>query len=169
MVDGPGGGVCQVSSTLYNAVIRAGLEIVERHTHGFSVSYLPLGMDATVYAPSKDFRFRNTLDHPITIRGSAADGVLTFRIVTNEDALGGITYKFTQPKDEENRTVGEKHWTIIETDELAPGEEEILVSPHPAASQKVYRKTYKNGKLIKTEFFDKITYRELVGVKRVGI
>lgn len=168
MVDGSGGGVCQVSSTLYNAVIRAGLDVVERSTHGFSVGYLPLGMDATLYAPSTDFKFRNSLDYPITIQGIAKDGKLTFKLLSDQDAMGGMSYKFTQPKDADNRTVGEISWTIIKTDELAPGEEEILVVPHPAASQKVYRETYKNDKLIKSEFFDQVSYRELVGVKRVG-
>ena len=168
MVDGPGGGVCQVSSTLYNAVIRAGLDVVERSTHGFSVGYLPLGMDATLYAPSIDFKFRNSLDYPITIQGIAKGGKLTFKLLSDPNAMGGISYKFTQPKDAANRKVGKTSWTIIKTDELAPGKEEILVVPHPAASQKVYRKTYKNDKLIKSEFFDKVSYQELVGVKRVG-
>lgn len=168
MVDGQGGGVCQVSSTLYNAVIRAGLDVVERSTHGFSVGYLPLGMDATLYAPSIDFKFRNSLDYPITIQGIAKGGKLTFKLLSDPNAMGGMSYKFTQPKDADNRKVGEISWTIIKTDELAPGKEEILVVPHPAASQKVYRKTYKNDKLIKSEFFDKVSYRELVGVKRVG-
>ncbi|MFB0959537.1 MAG: VanW family protein [Clostridiaceae bacterium] len=164
LVEGSGGGVCQVSSTLYNAVVRAGLELVERHTHSFSVLYLPYGMDATIYAPSLDFKFRNTLDYPITIKGTAVDGRVTFSIISDEDAMGGISYKFTQT----NIVEGEKHWKIKYTDDLDKGEEEILVYPHPKASVTVWRKTYKDGKLIKTILWDKVSYRELVGVKRVG-
>lgn len=164
LVDGVGGGVCQVSSTLYNAVIRAGLQIIDRSTHRFSVFYLPYGMDATIYAPSTDFKFKNTLDHPITIRGTAVKGKLTFSLISDETAMKGYSYKFYQT----DITEGEKHWTIQYTEDLDPGEEEILVYPHPRASVRVYRKTYKDGKLIRTQFWDSVSYRELVGVKRVG-
>lgn len=74
IVDGVGGGVCQVSSTLYNAVrktnqkVDGGLKIIERNNHSLPVSYVPSGMDATVAWPHKDFRFRNTLSHPIYLR-----------------------------------------------------------------------------------------------------
>lgn len=164
LIDGVGGGVCQVSSTLYNAVIRAGLKVTDRSTHRFSVFYLPYGMDATIFAPSTDFQFRNTLDYPITIKATAVKGRLTFSFISHPDAMKGYSYKFYQTDIVE----GEKHWNIEYTDELAPGEEEILVYPHPKASAKVWRKTYLNDKLIKTEFWDQRSYRELVGVKRVG-
>lgn len=79
VVDGLAGGVCQVSSTLYNAIRRAnakfdnGVEIVERNHHSLPVPYVPRGLDATVAWPLKDFRFRNTLPHPIYLR-AAIDG-----------------------------------------------------------------------------------------------
>lgn len=62
-----GGGVCQVSSTLFNAVLMADLEIVERYHHSWPMSYVPIGRDATISTGIKDFRFRNTTDAPITI------------------------------------------------------------------------------------------------------
>lgn len=74
IVDGVGGGVCQVSSTLYNAVrktnqkVDGGLKIIERNNHSLPVTYVPSGLDATVAWPHKDFRFRNTLSHPIYLR-----------------------------------------------------------------------------------------------------
>ena len=64
----PGGGVCQTSSTLYYAVLRTQLEIVERRCHQFAVGYVPDGMDATVYDGSLDFKFRNNTDYPIKIQ-----------------------------------------------------------------------------------------------------
>ncbi len=64
-----GGGICQVSSTLYAAVQQAGLEIVERHSHSLSVSYIPKGMDATVDWGNKDFKFANNRSEPIYIGG----------------------------------------------------------------------------------------------------
>jgi len=65
--EGVGGGTCQVSSTIYYAVLQSTLEIVERHDHKFATSYLPDGMDATVYFGSLDFRFKNNTDYPIKI------------------------------------------------------------------------------------------------------
>lgn len=65
--DGVGGGICQVSSTIYYAVLHTPLEIVERHDHQFVVSYLNPGMDATVYYGSLDFRFKNSTDYPLKV------------------------------------------------------------------------------------------------------
>lgn len=65
--DGVGGGICQVSSTIYYAVLHSTLEIVERHDHQFAVSYLSPGMDATVYYGSLDFRFKNSTNYPMKV------------------------------------------------------------------------------------------------------
>lgn len=70
---GIGGGVCQVSTTLYNAALEADLEIVERHRHSREVSYVPEGKDATVVYNSKDLKFKNTKDYPIEIRVSVSE------------------------------------------------------------------------------------------------
>lgn len=70
---GVGGGVCQVSTTLYNAAIKAELEIIERHRHSREVSYVPEGKDAAVVYNSKDLRFKNTKDYPIEIRISVSE------------------------------------------------------------------------------------------------
>lgn len=67
-VPGFGGGICQLSSTLYNVVLNTGLKIVERHTHSMEVNYVPPGRDATVAYDYKDFKFINSADYPILIR-----------------------------------------------------------------------------------------------------
>lgn len=67
-----GGGMCQVSSTLYNAVLEARLPVLERHKHSRPVSYVPPGRDATVY-DDKDFRFRNNRANPVMIRSKVVD------------------------------------------------------------------------------------------------
>jgi vancomycin resistance protein YoaR len=78
VVDGLAGGVCQVSSTLYNAVrkskaqVGSGLRIIERNYHSLPVTYVPPGFDATVAWPSKDFRFRNSLPHPLYLRAEVS-------------------------------------------------------------------------------------------------
>ena len=66
-VDDIGGGICQTSSTIYYAVLHTALEVVERHNHQFTTGYVDMGMDATVYFGSLDFRFRNSTDYPIKI------------------------------------------------------------------------------------------------------
>ncbi|MGE5575673.1 MAG: VanW family protein [Syntrophothermus sp.] len=75
-----GGGMCQVSSTLYNAVLEARFPVVERHRHSKPVSYVPPGRDATVY-DDKDFRFRNNRANPVMIRGRVADGQVSIVIL----------------------------------------------------------------------------------------
>ncbi|HZH59227.1 MAG TPA: VanW family protein, partial [Metabacillus sp.] len=67
-VEGIGGGICQTSSTLYNAVAEAGLEIIELHSHSRSVGYVPAGRDATVSWGGPDFKFMNNKDFPVMIK-----------------------------------------------------------------------------------------------------
>ena len=64
-VDDIGGGICQTSSTIYYAVLHTPLEVVERHDHQFNTGYVDLGMDATVYFGSLDFRFKNNTEYPV--------------------------------------------------------------------------------------------------------
>lgn len=87
VVDGLAGGVCQVSSTLYNAVRKSNnaletgrIAIVERNSHSLPVTYVPRGLDATVAWPSLDFRFRNTLSHPIYLRTHVRGSRLTIEV-----------------------------------------------------------------------------------------
>ncbi|WP_051276611.1 VanW family protein [Desulfovirgula thermocuniculi] len=84
-VEGPGGGVCQVSTTLYNAVLLANLEILERTNHSLPVSYVPLGRDATVVYGYIDLRFRNNTESYLYIRSYVEGDRLTFKIYGNTD------------------------------------------------------------------------------------
>ncbi len=68
---GLGGGICQVSTTLYNAIVRADLEIVERHSHSKPIGYVANGTDAAVVQPSKDLIFKNDFAHPVYITAKA--------------------------------------------------------------------------------------------------
>lgn len=77
---GIGGGVCQVSSTLYAAMLTAGLPATERHPHSLPVDYIPAGWDATIAGNTKDLKFVNTFDFPIVIYASADNGTLTVSI-----------------------------------------------------------------------------------------
>ena len=81
-----GGGICQVSTTLYNAVLRAELEVLERSNHSMTVHYVELSEDAAISGEEKDFRFENSLDNPIYIVGStdSEDETITFTIYGKE-------------------------------------------------------------------------------------
>ncbi len=108
-VDGLGGGVCQTSSTIFEAVLRANCKIVERHPHSLKVSYVPLGGDATVSWGSQDFQFKNSLDTDIQLRLSCSDGTLTCSVWAKEAIdVGEVNIEITE-KDETyylTRTVG---------------------------------------------------------------
>lgn len=82
-----GGGICQVSSTLYNCVLLANLGIVERHCHSLPVHYVPAGRDATVAWGGDDFKFRNTSSKPIIVRTSVHGDVLTEMLIGDRSAL----------------------------------------------------------------------------------
>ncbi|WP_042145193.1 VanW family protein [Paucisalibacillus sp. EB02] len=81
-----GGGICQVSSTLFNAVSLKGIKIVERYSHSRAVPYVPPGKDATVSWWGPDFIFKNEYSHPILIRAKAKDGQMVVRIFTSDFA-----------------------------------------------------------------------------------
>jgi vancomycin resistance protein YoaR len=97
IIDSVGGGICQVSSTLYNTVLRADLDVLERHNHSFLVSYIPIGMDAAVAYQSIDFKFRNSSSWPIKIVGMMTGSKeLIFTILgTNENSGKSVEF-YTQ-------------------------------------------------------------------------
>lgn len=102
-IPGIGGGVCQVSSTLYNAALLAGLEIVERSNHSLPVGYVPLGRDATVIYGVQDLKFRNNTSGYLYIRTLVRKNVLVVKIFgnTNEKKsiwLESIVDKVLEPK-----------------------------------------------------------------------
>ncbi|NMA65504.1 MAG: hypothetical protein GX957_04580 [Clostridiaceae bacterium] len=83
--DGIGGGICQVSTTLYNAVLRANLEVTERHNHMFTVGYVPLGTDAAVSYGYADLKFKNTTGYPLKIEAVVQKNAVGFKLIcTNE-------------------------------------------------------------------------------------
>ncbi len=82
LVMGIGGGICQTSSTLFNAVDKVGVSYVEKHHHSVTVGYVPKGRDATVSYGGKDFRFENTTGIPLLVKANFGNGVLTIEIRT---------------------------------------------------------------------------------------
>lgn len=88
-----GGGICQVSSTLNVAVLKAGIIPTERHNHSSHIGYLASGLDATISSGTYDYQFFNTLQYPITIAATTAGGVLNVSLYSDARALGGIVYE----------------------------------------------------------------------------
>lgn len=106
-----GGGVCQISTTLYNAVLLAELKITSRAAHSMTVSYVELSRDAAIAGEDKDLKFVNSLEHPVTIRAITKDGWLIFRIEGKE----------TRDPD---RTI---HFETVILSKQEPGEDVITV------------------------------------------
>lgn len=82
----PGGGMCQISSTLYNAVLLANLEVTERHAHSRRVNYVPADKDATIYYPTLDFKFLNNTDSRIKILATTDDYSITITLIKIEQS-----------------------------------------------------------------------------------
>ena len=94
VVDDVGGGICQISTTLYRAAMRAGIKSSERHNHSMKTSYSPLGLDATVAWGSLDYKFKNPYNFPIYIEGyTTPDKQVVFNIYGNIQAMQGKTYE----------------------------------------------------------------------------
>ncbi len=160
---GLGGGICQVSSTLFNAVVLSDLKIVYRTNHSLPVSYVPLGRDATVSYGSIDFKFSNNTDGPIKIVASASGGVNEVRIYGVKKHPGRTVEMQTEctgtyaPKTE-----------IIEDPTLPVGEIEVEQKGANGSSHITYKITKENGKIIKTETLTKSKYSAQDRIERVG-
>ncbi|WP_455056451.1 VanW family protein [Jutongia sp.] len=118
VVSGIGGGVCQVSTTLYNAVLNAELKVIERSPHSMVVSYVPVSRDAAISGDYKDFKFKNNTDYPVYIMGSASGGILSFRVYGHETREAGREISFESEV----------------TDTIEPGEEVVTEDPTLPAS-----------------------------------
>ena len=95
--NGIGGGICQVSSTVFNCALNANVGIVERHQHSQRVTYVPLGRDAAIYGTTQDFRWKNTTNYPIKIVMTVSGGKITCKFYTNENVKPAkVSLKVTQ-------------------------------------------------------------------------
>lgn len=142
-----GGGVCQVSSAIYYCAVYANLDIVHRANHAFTVGYVPDGLDATVYYPSLDFKFRNNTDFPIKLVSYVSGGKLTVQIYgTNPSGTYVKTERYTRSTTE--------YTTVYEADSSIPrGTTKVKTTPYTGKVVDVYRCVYDaNGKLLSRTF-----------------
>lgn len=163
-----GGGICQVSSTMYNAVLRAELEVVERSNHGLTVGYVPLGADATVAEGSVDFRFRNNLDAPIYIEAYTYGGEIYVNIYGHETRSSNRSIEFYSVTD---KTIEPGEDVITKDDTQPDGWQEVTQSAHNGYVASFYKKIYVDGSLqdtvwINTSYYSASPRYITVGTKK---
>lgn len=158
---GLGGGLCQVSSTLYNAALLGNLEIVERVNHSQSIGYLPIGRDATISIGSVDLKFRNNREHPILIGAEVSEGQLIFRL-------------FGPPMEEKVEISTsdivriEPPVRLEESKSLARGKRKLIKQGKAGYTVKTWRVVYSKGKETSRELLSHDRYRPTTTIYRVG-
>lgn len=156
-VPGLGGGICQVSSTLYNTILLAGLEIIERHPHSLKINYVPLGRDATVSYGFLDFKFKNNTDGYLLLDYKIEGQNLTIYIYGNQQWLNSIEVIDIPHQVVKAINPPEK---IIVNEELKAGEIKVLQRGSPGYIVNSYRIIEVNGEE-KKEFLAEDYYRPL--------
>ncbi len=159
VVQETGGGVCQVSTTLYNAVFRSGLgskAITYRRSHTFEPNYVTPGQDATVSWDQPDFKFINTCSTAIGIKASYGDQKVTVSIYGIPILEDGETWGLDSKKVED---LGVPAPTYEEDQTLQPGQEVKKSAGSAGSRWETYKVVYKNGKEVSRELDHKTTYK----------
>jgi len=160
---GVGGGVCQVSSTLYSAVLYADLSVVERHNHSLTVGYVPNGQDATVSYGSLDFRFKNNTEYPVKINSVVNGRKLTVSII-------GAKYSPERKIEITNKTVSTIEPTQTETPDpsLPEGTRKVTSSGKKGYVVDTYKTVYENGVKKSSNKITRSTYKMVPAEVLVG-
>jgi len=161
-----GGGICQVSTTLFNAIAKADLAIVDRSPHSIPSVYVDLGKDAAVNWPNQDFKFKNTSLYPVYIVATLGkDKKVTFSVY-GKLLDGGVTIKVASKKTSTTNPGADQ---IIMDASLAPGEQVVVEAARKGYTAETFRVYYgANGKEIKRQRLFKSAYRSAGAVIRVG-
>ncbi len=161
--EGLGGGICQVSSTIYCAQLRANLKTVSRTNHSYTVAYVPLGQDATVSYGVLDYLFENDTNYPIKIETVMGGGKLTVNILgTKIDK--SLTYDIVSVT---NSTIAKKE-IQKEDPSLPAGETEVKQNGQNGAVVSTYKVYYDDGVEIKREYIGKSTYVPMNRIVLIG-
>lgn len=166
VIDSVGGGACQVTTTLYNAVLKAELEVVERQPHSMSISYVDLSRDAAIAGTSKNFVFRNNTDVPILIQAYTKDRKITFKIWGNEI------------RDTKNRRIEFKTKIISQTpppadvitkDPTKPTTfSEVTTPAHTGYKAELYKIVYEKGVEVERDLINKSNYQAAARCITIG-
>lgn len=161
--DGVGGGVCQVSTTLYNAVLRAGLSVTEAHPHSLPVSYVEPSFDAMVSTYS-DLKFTNNTPYPLTIKCEADGKRIRFTLYGFPIVTDGETRKFRSVKIKD--VVSNEYEDVFDEEGILGEEEErILKEPKPGMVSESYVDVYYRGELIETRRIRRDYYAPQPGIR----
>lgn len=163
-VEEPGGGVCQVSSTLYNSIIFSGIKTTERHPHSFEPSYVTPGEDAMVSYDGysgPDLRFVNTSDTSVALRAVFDNKKLTVSVIGIPILDEGIKVAMRSEKIKEYEPPTPNY---EEDQTLQPGQEAVIKEGKKGTTWKTWLVTTKDGKTIDEEYFHTSTYKGKAGV-----
>ena len=163
VVDGLGGGICQISSTLYDAVIMANLNVTVRRNHQFVTSYVPAGKDATVVWGSQDFKFVNTRKYPIKITATVQGGIATIQVWGVKEE---VEYDITI----ETKKVATIQYTTdyVQDPTLPAGQQKVIQEGNNGRKVEAYKVTRLNGKVVSTTLLSKDTYNAMKKIVHVG-
>lgn len=162
-VDEIGGGICQVSSTLYNAVLKTSLSITERSNHSKAINYVPWGQDAMISYGISDFKFTNTFNNPILLETVVDNNRLTVNIYSNKEAgehvyeISNEIAKEIKPKNEIIYDYSLSEGTVIVEQE---GKNGFVIN--------TYRVRYENGKIAEKIFVSESIYAGKNKIVRIG-
>ncbi len=159
-----GGGICQVSTTLYNAVLRSELKVKERSNHSMTVHYVPLAADAAISGTSKDFKFENNTKTPIYIEGITNGSTITFNIYGKETREDNRELKF------ESRTLSVRHPKTkqVKDKTLPIGKTVIDTKGTTGYVAELYKIVYIDGKETERTLVNKSSYNSAPEIVRIG-
>ncbi|MGO5052900.1 VanW family protein [Lachnospiraceae bacterium LCP25S3_G4] len=166
VVQSMGGGICQVSTTLYNAVLFAELEITQRQPHSMLVEYVKPSMDAAIAGDYKDLKFKNTTEVPIYIESIMADGNITFNIYGKETRDPNRKLEF---KSETTQTIEPEGKKFVTEESEDIGSMYTSTSPHKGITAQLWKIIYENGAEVSRDVMNHSTYQASPTVVSVGI
>lgn len=167
VVDSLGGGICQVSTTLYNAVLLAELDVTERHNHSMIVTYVNPSADAAIAESSgKDFRFVNNLEYPVYIEGIIENKRITFNIYGKEDRDPGhvVTYE-----SEVLEVINPPSDNLIADGGQPVGYVAVAESAHIGYKARLWKVVTENGVEVSREQINSSSYRMTPRTAIVGV
>lgn len=165
VVDTYGGGICQVTTTLYNALLFAEVEVTKRYPHSMLVSYVDPSRDAAIAGDTKDLRFKNNYDTPIYIAGEiGSDNRIRFTIYGKDTRPEGHEVEY------ESETTGtvEYETTYKADPEASIGSMNVTGSPHTGKSARLWKIVYENGKEVSRDVINESHYNKSDQVIAVG-
>ena len=159
-----GGGICQVSTTLYNAVLRAELNVTERLNHSMTVHYVPLSADAAISGTDKDLKFTNNLDHPIYIQGTAGGSSITFTIYGKEYRASNRKVEYVS----QTLSVRGPSEKVIKDNTMEEGKRVVESNGRTGYTARLWKVVYIDGKETKRTQVNSSSYMSTPSVVRVG-